>query len=119
MMSDMHKHFVVPAHYYVKTFVALLVLTVVTVLVAQFNFGKWNIVIAMAVALIKACLVGAIFMGLKWDKKINVAFFVMSFAFLAIFLTFSLLDVSSRAQADPLESGTFNLKSPVRHPQNK
>ena len=50
-------HFVIPLKYYVITLVALLVLTVITVLVAQFDFGFLNIYIAMAVAAVKAAFV--------------------------------------------------------------
>ena len=112
--SNKQAHFVVPVRYYVATFVSLLILTFFTVVVARFDFGKWNIVVAMSVAVVKATLVGMIFMGLRWDKKMNAAFFISSFAFLAIFLSFSLMDVASRHQTDPLEAQHFGFKTPVK-----
>jgi cytochrome c oxidase subunit IV len=109
-----HNHFIAPVSLYVRTFVALLVLTVLTVAIAQVDFGSWNIIIAMAVAVTKASLVVLFFMGLKWDKKINAVFFVSSLLFLGIFLGYCLLDVNYRAQGDLIESQQFGLKSPVK-----
>ena len=57
-MSDNHsEHFIIPLKYYVITLVALLILTVVTVLVAQVDLGFLNIYVAMAVAAVKASFV--------------------------------------------------------------
>eukprot|EP01051_Picozoa_sp_SAG22_P032089 SAG22_NODE_13352_length_409_cov_1.741935_1_plen_82_part_01 len=50
-------HFIVPVSYYVMVLVALLILTVVTVVIAQFDFGSFNILVAMLVAVVKASLV--------------------------------------------------------------
>ena len=112
--NNQHAHFIVPVKYYVGTFAALLLLTVVTVAVAQFDFGAMNIVIAMAVAVAKASLVAAIFMGLKWDKKINLVFFVSSLIFLGIFLGYALLDINYRKETDSVEQGNFGLVTPVK-----
>jgi len=62
-----HGHFVVPAAAYVAVFVALLILTVVTVAVAQVDLGPANMPVAMLVATMKASLVALIFMQLKYD----------------------------------------------------
>jgi cytochrome c oxidase subunit 4 len=112
--AEKHEHFIVPVNYYVKTFLALLVLTVVTVAIARVDFGSWNIIIAMSVATLKAGLVGAIFMGLRWDKRVNLTFFVSSILFLGIFLAYVMLDVGYRKDTDRVEAGTHGLKSPVR-----
>lgn len=112
--NDQHAHFIVPVRYYISTFVALLILTVITVAVARFDFGSMNIVIAMGVAVFKASLVASIFMGLKWDKKVNLVFFVSSILFLGIFLGYALLDVNYRKDTDSIEAGTHALKSPVK-----
>ena len=60
--NDHSHHFVVPVNYYVGTFIALLFLTFITVFVAQFDFGEWNLIIALLVAIIKATLVISFFM---------------------------------------------------------
>jgi cytochrome c oxidase subunit 4 len=52
----------------IKVFVALVILTIVTVLAAQVELGTTgNIVLGLAIASCKALLVALIFMHLKWD----------------------------------------------------
>ena len=76
----------------VGTFLALTVLTVVTVAQASFDFGSFDILIVMVIATVKAVLVGAIFMHLAWDKPFNIICFVGSFVFVALFIMFTLFD---------------------------
>ena len=64
----------------------LLVLTVVTVGVAQFDFGNWNIIVAMFVASIKAALVAMFFMHLKYEDP-----FTWIYAVIPLFLLFLLI----------------------------
>jgi len=114
-MSQEHSHhFVPPLKYYVGTFIALLFLTFITVFVAQFHFGSLNIVIAMLVASIKAYLVLSYFMGLKWDDGVNIVVVVSCIVFIGIFLAFTLADVSTRGEFDPVEKGVHNINSPVK-----
>lgn len=63
-----HPGHIVPFRIYVMVFVALLVLTVVTVWISRHDFGTWNIVVAMLVASVKAMLVALFFMHLKYEK---------------------------------------------------
>lgn len=81
---------------YIGVFIALLILTVVTVWIAQFDFGDLNIVVAMGVATIKAALVAFIFMHLKGDNWLNNTVFFSSFFFLALFVGFTLTDLLVR-----------------------
>lgn len=81
----------------IATCLALLVLTVVTVLVAKIDFAEYNmyelnIVVAMAVAVVKASLVCLFFMHLYWDRPFNGFVLVSSLAFVALFITFSMTD---------------------------
>lgn len=101
-MSE-HAHHHPSAKVYVITLGALLCLTAVTVGAAYVNFGSptVNIVIAMAIATLKATLVALFFMHLKDDNKLNAIIFVSSLIFLGIFLTFSLFDVQSRDKVIP------------------
>ena len=59
-----------PLSLYLKVFVALLILTVITVAVSQFDFGEYNLIVAMIIAAIKATLVALYFMHLRYDNKI-------------------------------------------------
>lgn len=113
--SEGHSHhFIVPVRYYVGALVALLILTFITVLVAQFNFGSYNLIIAMLVAVIKAGVVISIFMGMKWDHGFNRVAFLGSLVFLFIFFLFVFSDVLFRGYRSPLESTQINLQSPVK-----
>lgn len=59
-----------PQPKYVPIFVALMVLTVVTVLLSRVHVGHLgNALIAVAVALVKGTLVAAFFMHLKFETK--------------------------------------------------
>ena len=57
-------------------FAALLVLTCLTVAVAQVDLGNLNLYLAMAIATLKAALVVLFFMHLFWDRPFNAMMFV-------------------------------------------
>ena len=95
-----HVPHVLPLRVYFATFATLLVLTGVTVGVSYFNFGAFNLIIAMAVATIKATVVAAIFMHLFWDHKFHALIFASSLIFLGIFIWFTMYDTNHRGQND-------------------
>ena len=66
-MSEKGGHHIVPAKVYASILGALLFLTFITVWVAQFDFGFANMIVAMGVATLKALLVMAFFMHLKYE----------------------------------------------------
>ena len=114
-MDDNHsEHFIIPLKYYLITLVALLILTFLTVFVAQFDFGALNIYIAMAVAIVKASFVITFFMGVKWDEGFNKVILFASFAFVALFLATILFDVSTRSHIYSNEGNTIKVDSPVK-----
>lgn len=77
---------VVPESTFLKVLIALLVLTVITVLAAQVDLGKWNIVGALLIASVKASLVIAIFMHGKYENKIIWTYILIPFILLAIMI---------------------------------
>lgn len=82
--TEDHSHelgHIVPFQTYIKVLGTLLFLTFITVLVAQFDFGNWNIVVAMLVASVKALLVALFFMHLKFEHPVT-----WMYAFIPIFL---------------------------------
>jgi cytochrome c oxidase subunit 4 len=89
-------HHVIPFDVYIKIFAALIVFTVITVVASQVDFGAWNVVIAMAIASIKAGLVLAYFMHLKYDDKLYVVMFGTGIFFLIVLFLFTFLDIHSR-----------------------
>ncbi len=92
---------------YVATLVVLLILTAITVGASYINFGSGNVVIALAIATIKAIIVATIFMHLLHDKPVNAVIAVAGFVFLGIFLMFDFIDVDSRTNPQPI-----NLHAP-------
>ena len=62
---------IVPLKVYRRVLAILLVLTVITVVIAQFDFGNLNLVVAMVVASVKAALVALFFMHLKYENPIT------------------------------------------------
>ena len=92
-MSENH---ITPLKTYLAVAGTLFFLTAVTVWVSYFDFGSFNIVIAMGVASLKASIVALFFMHLLWDDKKNLTMFVMSLMFLGIFITVTLLDTGFR-----------------------
>ena len=92
----MSEHVVVPFRIYVTIFITLLLLTLVTVDVAFFNFGMMNVYIALAVATTKATLVILFFMHVRYQPPLMAVFAAAGFLWLLILLTFTLSDFLTR-----------------------
>ncbi len=75
---------IIPASTYWKTFVALMVLMVLTVVAAQFNLGWANLPIAAAIAVTKATLVVLFFMGVKYGTRLTWLWAALGFIWLVI-----------------------------------
>jgi cytochrome c oxidase subunit IV len=88
---------------YVGVFVALLVLTAITVLVARVDLGMLNNAVALGVAFTKAILVIAFFMHVRWAGKLVVLVVGSGFVFLGILFLFTMADYVSRSW--PLVAG--------------
>ncbi len=74
----------------------LIALTVLTVVTAQMKLGWAAAPIAFLIAAIKAFMVMGVFMGLKFDSKLNRIIFSLGFFFLALLYLFSVLDIWTR-----------------------
>jgi len=108
-----HASHVIVGPFTLRTILALLLFfTVLTVATAQletaimnyFNITlPWwvNVAVAMSIAVVKAVLVMAYFMQLKYDNPINTVLMLFTFGALAIFLFFTGLDLFSRGAIDP------------------
>ena len=88
-------------------FGGLVLLTVVTVLTAQLDLGAFNVPLAMTIAVTKASLVVVIFMALKWDNKVNAVIFGIGLLFVAVFISFTLLDTLFRGDLSNTTEGTI------------
>lgn len=94
-MSGSHSHYVAPLPVLFATFVALVLLTIFTVWQATqiyVEFGRFETLLTLSIASIKAALVALFFMQLAHDKPMNAIILVSSVVFLALFLSFVLMD---------------------------
>jgi len=89
------EHIVSPKIYLV-IFLTLMAGTAITVWVAFQNFGKFNIVIALAIATFKATLVVLYFMHARYSPKRTQLVIVCSVFWLAIMLALTLSDYQTR-----------------------
>ena len=87
---------VVPVRIYAVIFATLLLLTLVTVDVAFYNFGMMNVTIALAIATTKAMLVILYFMHVRYAPSLTAVFAVAGFIWLAILVSFTLSDFLTR-----------------------
>lgn len=76
----------------ISVFLALVALTVITVVAANFPLGEWEIVVSLTIATIKAALVILFFMHVLWDKPFNALVFISSLAFVTLFMGITLID---------------------------
>ena len=93
---QMGHHHVSSPQMFRNVLLTLLALTIVTVAVSRFDFGGANMLIAMAIASVKASLVIAFFMHMAWDTAINKIVFLSSFLFLSLLFIFTLADQATR-----------------------
>src|SRR5260370_28189975 len=98
----MSEHIVSPK-LYIVIFFSLMVFTLLTVFAATRDFGRWNIVIALVIATIKASLVILFFMHGKYSARRTKLVIVAGFFWLAIMLGLTLADYTSR-HAEPSRS---------------
>jgi len=90
------EHVVTPPRTYYAVFVALLVLTALTYLVATQDFGWLNTPIALAVAIAKASLVVIFFMGLRYNTPLTKVVAVAGLFWLMILFGLTLNDYLTR-----------------------
>ncbi|MBC8405857.1 MAG: cytochrome C oxidase subunit IV family protein [Planctomycetes bacterium] len=83
---------VLPMKMLVGTFVALLALTVLTVITGKMSLYGFDLSIAMLIATVKATLVAMIFMHLKWDRPFNGYIFLVAVLFVGMFLAYVVAD---------------------------
>jgi len=105
-------HFIIPKKYYQFTFLALIILTIFTVLISRIDLGLLNTPIALSVAIIKATLVGAFFMGLRWEKA-NLIFVFGAIAALILFFLFIFVDIAYRGAINDEVELPYGYNSPV------
>ena len=94
MSSDSHT--IVSYRTFTLVWIALLVLTVVTVLISRVDLGALNVWVALAVASFKCSLVVAWFMHLKYENRMFKVILVITLVTVAIFIGLTFVDVLYR-----------------------
>ena len=94
MAQDTHGHIGLPVYFGV--FVALMVLTVITVVVAFYDFGAWNDVIALGIATVKGALVVLFFMHVVHSSPLTKITLITAIFFFLILVAFVYADVFTR-----------------------
>lgn len=102
-----HKHHILSNSTSRNVLFFLLVFTLLTVVIAMFDFGNLNFLVAMIIATVKAMAVMLFFMGLKYDNNENRVIFFGSFAFLAIFIFYTTVDVFQRDPSRKVEGSIY------------
>jgi cytochrome c oxidase subunit 4 len=91
----MAEHIVQKRIYFI-IFGALIVLTAATVIVATFDLGRWNAIVALTIAVFKATLVVLYFMHVRYSSRLTWVFVSAGFVWLAIMVALTLSDYMTR-----------------------
>ena len=104
---------IVPKEVYLKVFVTLLALTVLTVVVAHIDISAgWNLVIALVVASAKAILVLLFFMHLKYENSTTWAFVLFPIILVFVLIGGVYSDNPLRVHTEPVA-----IVKPVAQPK--
>lgn len=98
MANNHEEHHITPLNVYLKVAGGLFALTFLTIAAHALreHFQPFSAVIAFAIAAVKAYLVMAWFMHLKYDTLSNRIIFATGFFFLALLFAISALDIFTR-----------------------
>ena len=79
------------------------------------DFTPVNIILAMLIAVVKATLVATFFMGLRFDKKLNVSILVANVVFVFIFFVIDEVEGKKLEFQSPVEAAKDNEGSHSEH----
>lgn len=89
-------HHIAPIRLYLTIFIALMIGTIVTVIVAKFDLGPFNNIVMLSVACAKALLVVLYFMHVRWSTRLTMVVAASGFFWLLILFTLTMSDYMSR-----------------------
>ena len=89
--EQIHSHVSSPKQL-IAVFTTLLGLTALTVIASTWEVGQFDVWIALGIAGVKAILVAAYFMHLRYDKPINALMLIFSIGVVVLFLGVTLAD---------------------------
>lgn len=108
--GKVHAH-ITPVKAYWAIFGALIFFTLLTVGVSYIHLGPLNLVVAIAIATVKATLVVLYFMHMKYETKFNVLVFLSALLFMGIFLAYTMNDTEHRASVDAVNGGRVDPRT--------
>jgi cytochrome c oxidase subunit 4 len=85
-----------PANIYWRNCAALMLLLALTCIIGYINLGMFNVIIALAIAIIKATLVALFFMHIKGSSRLLHLAMTVGLIWLLIMLSFTLTDYFTR-----------------------
>jgi len=91
------KHPIVPVRVYVGVFIALIVLLLATFATDFVDLGKFNALINLTIAVVKALLVILFFMHVRDSEHVVRVYVVAGIFWLAILIALTMADVLTRA----------------------
>ena len=107
MHQETHIH-VVSVKLLASIFVILMILTGLTYAVTTVDFGySTNLIVAIAIAVIKSFLVALYFMHLRWDNPFNSLCLLTAILFVGLFIVITSID---SGQYQHLRDQYFNTK---------
>jgi cytochrome c oxidase subunit 4 len=95
-MSEHSEQHIVPKWIYFAVFLALIVLTWVTTLVSRIDMGRWNIFVALAIAIVKASLVVLFFMHVYYSTRLTKMIVASGLFWLILLLFITMADLWTR-----------------------
>ena len=107
---------------YVKTFVALMGLLVLTVGANLVNLGPFAVVVALGIAIAKAALIFLIFMEVRYSHPMTWLFAAAAFVWLLFMLVMSMTDYTTRDWSGPdwrnATNGVNRVEFTTPHPND-
>jgi cytochrome c oxidase subunit IV len=95
-MANHAEHHIVPKRVYFLVFFALIVLTWVTTFISTVDLGKWNIFVALAIAIFKASIVALFFMHVYYSTRLTKMIVMCSVFWLILLLFITMTDIWTR-----------------------
>jgi len=92
-MNEQKESIHVPIRVFVYVWIALVILTGVTIAAAQRHLGEWGMVANIAIASAKASLVLWFFMHLKYEKRVFKLLFLIPIITISVIIGLTFFDI--------------------------
>jgi cytochrome c oxidase subunit 4 len=96
MSEESHTHHIVSFAKQLKVWIALLLLTWLTVTIAYVDLGNLTLTVALLIAVVKSGIVLTYFMHLKFDSKILTVFLILVIVIFGVFIGLTFFDYALR-----------------------